>query len=288
MGYYIFSLKKQLSKTAKQINEMPTISKNGSRFFVEFREKNLLKLVDVLNQMVNDYESEKVEIKRTETNLQLSITGLSHDLRTPLTAIDGYVQLLKVTDDSNKRQEYLNIIESSTSKLMDMTNQFYDLTRVDLKQKNLDLRELNLKDLVQNNFLEFFSNFERVGLKINFFDSEMNLTVIADKMLLNRVIQNVIQNTLRYARQMVDVKYMQNDNWRTVIIQNDIKESSRISVERVFDRFYTESLSRTNAESSGLGLYISKKMIEKMQGEMDAELIGKKFAIKIRLPYVKI
>lgn len=288
LGYYIFSLKNQVRKTVKQMNEMPTISKNGSRFFVDFREKDLLKLVDALNKMVNDYESEKIVTKRTEKNLQLSITGLSHDLRTPLTAIDGYVQLLKTTDNPNKKQEYLDIIELSTSKLLEMTNQFYDLNRIDMRQKNLNLEKLLLNELVQNEFLNFFNSFEQLGLKINFSDTEINLPVMADKILLNRVVQNVIQNILRYTQKMVDIDYKQQDKWGIVMIKNNIKFDSHVSIEKVFDRFYTESPSRTNTEASGLGLYISKKIIEKMNGKMDAKLVGQWFTIEIRLPYMGI
>jgi len=129
---YVFFLKRQIKLLAKQVNTMSADSKKGSRFFVDFREKNLIALVDELNQMVNTYESEKVQVKQAEENLQLSITGLSHDLRTPLTAIDGYVQLLKLTDDPLKKKQYLDVIELSVSKLLEMTNQFYDLTRIDL------------------------------------------------------------------------------------------------------------------------------------------------------------
>ena len=283
---YLFLLKQQIRKLAQQVKKMPTISKNGSRLFVEFREKNLINLIDELNQMVNTYESEKVQIKHAEENLQLSITGLSHDLRTPLTAIDGYVQLLKLTDDPIKKNQYLDIIEVSISKLLEMTNQFYDLSRIDINQKGLNLVKLSLNEMIQDNFLSFFDSFEKAGLKIKFPENSKTIHVMADKILLNRVIQNVIQNILGYAQDQVEVTFDHQGDVGVLTVVNNIKKGSKMSIEKVFDRFYTESQPRTNTESSGLGLYISKRLIENMNGSMDAQLKGQKFSIVIKLPYI--
>jgi len=283
---YVFFLKRQIKRLAGQVKTMSADSKKGSRFFVDFREKNLIALVDELNQMVNTYESEKVQVKQAEENLQLSITGLSHDLRTPLTAIDGYVQLLKLTDDPLKKKQYLDVIELSVSKLLEMTNQFYDLTRIDLNQKGFDLVKISLNDTIQDNFLNFFDSFEKSGLTIKFPENSESIHVLADKVLLNRVIQNIIQNILRYAQGKVEIEYAKQGNFGVVTFINDIKSGSKISIEKVFDRFYTESKTRTNSESSGLGLYISKRLIENMNGNMDAKLVQQQFSIEIKLPYI--
>jgi len=283
---YVFFLRHQIKRLARQVKTMPIDSKKGSRFFVDFREESLISLVDELNKMVNTYESEKVQIKQAEENLQLSITGLSHDLRTPLTAIDGYVQLLQLTDDPIKKKQYLDIIELSISKLLEMTNQFYDLTRIDLNQKGFDLVKISLNSTIQDNFLNFFDSFEKSGLTIKFPENAETVHVLADKVLLNRVIQNIIQNILRYAQDRVEIKYDREANFGTVTFVNDIKPGSKMSIEKVFDRFYTESKTRTNTESSGLGLYISKRLIENMNGHMDAKIVKQQFSIEIKLPYI--
>ncbi|WP_025023813.1 sensor histidine kinase [Companilactobacillus nodensis] len=285
---YILLLKKQIHKLSIEVNKMPTKSKYGSRFFVDFREKNLIGLVDELNSMIDKYESENIQIKRAEENLQLSITGLSHDLRTPLTAIDGYVQLLRTTTDVDKKSQYISIIEQSVSKLIEMTNQFYDLTRIDINQKGMNLDKISLSEIVQDNFLNFFDSFEKDGLNIEFAEDTPNITVMADKVLINRVIQNVIQNILRYAYERVNVDYEIKDKMGVLRITNDIKPGSRVSIEKVFDRFYTENQTRTNTESSGLGLYVSKRLIENMNGSMKAELDQQQFSIEIMLPRIGV
>ncbi len=285
---YVFLLKKQINKLSLKIKKMPTGSQYGSRLFLDFREKNLIQLVDSLNEMVDQYESEKVHIKKSEENLHLSITDLSHDLRTPLTVIDGYIQLLRHTDDPTKKMQYLDIIEQSVSKLVEMTNQFYDLTRIDINQKGMELSKITLNEIVQDDFLNFFDSFETAGVEIHFEDNQPRINILADKVLLNRVIQNVIQNILRYAKDEVHIEFAQDNKFGSVMIKNNIKSESRVSIEKVFDRFYTEKQSRTNAESSGLGLYISKRMIENMNGSMDAELNNQQFLIKIKLPSLEV
>lgn len=192
----------------------------------------------------------------------------------------------QLTDDPLKKKQYLDIIELSVSKLLEMSNQFYDLTRIDPNQKGFDLVKLSLNDTIQDNFLNFFDSFEKSGLTIKFLENGESIHVLADKILLNRVIQNIIQNILRYAQGKVEIEYAKQGDFGVVTFINDIKPGSKISIEKVFDRFYTESKTRTNTESSGLGLYISKRLIENMNGNMDAKLVQQRFSIEIKLPYI--
>jgi signal transduction histidine kinase len=95
-----------------------------------------MNLVDELNQMTDAFEDKNRHAKQMEENVKLSIAGLSHDLRTPLTSINGYVQLLNATTDETKRSQYLKIIEHSVKRLIEMTDHFYDLARIDKKKSH--------------------------------------------------------------------------------------------------------------------------------------------------------
>lgn len=96
-----------------------------------------------------------------EENIRLSIVGLSHDLRTPLTAINGYVQLLEQVEDTEKREKYLTIIKQSVARLLSMTDQFYDLARIETKQKEMDLHTLSFLKRWKKYFSLFMNNFLR-------------------------------------------------------------------------------------------------------------------------------
>lgn len=281
---YIYFLKRQLRKLKQEIKEMPARAGFGSRLSLDFREKALMDLVDELNQMIDAFEEKNRQAKQMEENVKLSITGLSHDLRTPLTSISGYVQLLRATTDETKRAHYLTIIEQSVQRLIEMTDHFYDLARIETNQKEMTLSSVPLSSLVEDIFLSFYDQFEEKSIELQFPEQANDWQVIADPFMLIRVIQNVAQNILRYSKSQAVISYKSEGGDLILSVKNDIKPDSKVAIEKVFMRFYTEVTSRTNAEASGLGLYLSKKLVEKMNGKMEAELEGNWFVLRIYLP----
>ncbi|AVQ98237.1 two-component sensor histidine kinase [Oceanobacillus iheyensis] len=281
---YIIFLRREQRKLTQRVREISVDSSFGSRLFLDFREKTLLDLVDELNHMIDEYEEKNRQAIQMEENVKLSIAGLSHDLRTPLTSIKGYVQLLHTSTDQANRANYLRIIEHSITRLMEMTDHFYDLARIETNQKEIALSTFSLSKLVEETFLDFYDQLEKKQIEVQFPEEIYEQKIIADRIMLIRVIQNVIQNILRYAKSKTIIDYNMKENYLILSIKNDIKTDSKVAIEKVFMRFYTEITSRTNTESSGLGLYLSKKLVEKMNGKIDAELNNDWFILKIHLP----
>ncbi|MFD1171000.1 sensor histidine kinase [Oceanobacillus picturae] len=285
---YIIFLKREQRRLIQRVREISVDSSFGSRLFLDFREKTLLDLVDELNHMIDEYEEKNRQAIQMEENVKLSIAGLSHDLRTPLTSIKGYVQLLHASTNEVNRTNYLRIIEHSITRLMEMTDHFYDLARIETNQKEIALSTFSLSKLVEETFLDFYDQLEKNEIEVQFPEEIYEQKIIADRIMLIRVIQNVIQNILRYAKSKTIIDYNMKENHLILTIQNDIKTDSKVAIEKVFMRFYTEITSRTNTESSGLGLYLSKKLVEKMNGKIDAELHDDWFILKIHLPINRI
>lgn len=286
--FYIGYLKRELRSLKYRVREIPESSGFGRRLFLDFREKALLELVDELNQMIDAYESKVRQAKQMEENVKLSIAGLSHDLRTPLTSIHGYIQLLQAATEETKKAQYLEIIEASVQRLMDMTDQFYDLTRIEMNQKEVELTSICLSKLVEEIFLSFYEQLEKKNIELQFPDQAKDRPVIADLLLLNRVLQNIVQNIVRYAKSKAVISYASEGDNLILSVKNDLKPESKIAIEKVFTMFYTEVTSRTNTESSGLGLYLSKKLVEKMNGNMEAELNDNWFILKLRFPVNRV
>lgn len=285
---YIIFLRREQRKLTQRVREISVDSSFGSRLFLDFREKTLLDLVDELNHMIDEYEEKNRQAIQMEENVKLSIAGLSHDLRTPLTSIKGYVQLLHTSTDQANRANYLRIIEHSITRLMEMTDHFYDLARIETNQKEIALSTFSLSKLVEETFLDFYDQLEKKQIEVQFPEEIYEQKIIADRIMLIRVIQNVIQNILRYAKSKTIIDYNMKENHLILTIRNDIKTDSKVAIEKVFMRFYTEITSRTNTESSGLGLYLSKKLVGKMNGNIDAELNDDWFILKIHLPINRI
>lgn len=283
---YIYFLKRELRKLKHDIKGLATHASFGSRLYLNFRDKTLLELVDELNEMVDAFEEKNRQAKQMEENVKLSIAGLSHDLRTPLTSINGYVQLLNTTTDEAKRTHYLKIIEQSVKRLLEMTDHFYDLARIEMNQKEIALTSISLSNLVEEIFLSYYEQFEEKNIELQFPVQVNDCQIIAEKLMITRVIQNIVQNILRYAKSKAVISYKIEGNYLVFCVKNDIKPDSKMAIEKVFMRFYTEVSSRTNTESSGLGLYLSKKLVEKMNGKMEAELNGNWFILKIYMVQV--
>jgi signal transduction histidine kinase len=282
--FYIYFLKRELRKLKYEVKGLPVRAGFGSRLYLDFREKTLMDLVDELNQMIDAFEEKNRQAKQMEENVKLSIAGLSHDLRTPLTSINGYVQLLHATTDETKRAHYLKMIEHSVKRLIEMTDNFYDLARIETNQKDITLSSISLANLVEEIFLSFYEQLEEKKIELQFPEQIGDRQIIADQLMLTRVIQNIVQNILRYAKSKAVISYEKKENYVVLSVINDVKPDSKVAVEKVFMRFYTEVTSRTNTEASGLGLYMSKKLVEKMNGKMDAELKDNWFMLKICLP----
>lgn len=281
---YLWFLKRQIRQLTKAITKLPKDAKYGSRFYLDFREANLINLTTALNQLVDTFEVDRQRQRRAEKQLQLSITGLSHDLRTPLTAINGYVQLLQQTDDPAKRAQYLATIQKAVGKLVTMADEFYDLTRLDGAQKQADLKTIILNEQVETEFLGYFDQFEARHLQVTFSPVTRGVLVVADEQLLARVLQNVIQNGLRYAQSQVKVDYTQTETQEVLRVSNDVAQNSQLAVQRVFDQFYRAGSSRTNPESSGLGLYLAKQLVMAMSGTLTATLAHDWFTLTLALP----
>jgi len=281
---YLWLLKRQLRRLTQAIPTLPKQAQYGSRLYLDFREANLIQLISALNQLVDDFETENQHHRRAEKQLQLSITGLSHDLRTPLTAINGYVQLLQQTTDPEKRAQYLATIQQAVSKLMTMADEFYDVTRLDAQQKQVKLTKVKLSEQVETEFLGFFDQFEARQLNVDFEPVEAPIIVQADTQLLTRVLQNVIQNGLRYAQHQVKVSYTRSTHHGRLAVSNDVDPDSELAVQRVFDQFYRADPSRTNPDASGLGLYLSKQLVTAMGGTLTATLSAGWFTLSLELP----
>lgn len=285
---YLYLLKRELRRLKNEVAEIPKNAGYGSRLFVDLREKTILELVDELNQMIDAFEEQNRQVKKMEENVKLSIAGLSHDLRTPLTSIHGYVQLLGATADDEKKAQYLKIVEHSVQRLMEMTDHFYDLARIETNQKDLALTKLSFSQLIEEILLSSYEQFEEKRIHLLFPEHPVDTTVIADPLLLTRVIQNIVQNLLRYAKSQAVLRYEVEADDLAWTVTNDLKPGSKVAIEKVFTRFYTEVASRTNTEASGLGLYLSKKIVERMNGKMDAKLEEDQFILTVRLPIHRV
>ncbi|EOT25919.1 sensor histidine kinase [Enterococcus saccharolyticus] len=195
---YLFFLKREIRLLTTSVRNIPTTSKYGSRLFNTFYKPDLVKLVDEINTMIDAYEAEREQLNLTEQSVQHAITSISHDLRTPLTAMKGYLQLLQNEQELNPT--HLMQIEASVERLVVLTNEFYELAKFTIDSTQTNWQKIEVIQTIETIFLNYYENFEKQGIQVDFPTDCSTYWLITDEQKLQRIIENLIQNILRYGK----------------------------------------------------------------------------------------
>lgn len=201
-------------------------------------------------------------MKSKESNevLKSTILNMSHDLRTPLTSIQGYLQLINMEEiDAYKRKEYIKIIEARIDSLKNMMESFFELAKVESNTFPIELKVVNTYDL----FVDTLGMYYDLDLIENIF-------IIADEKALKRIFDNLISNIVKHGCQKASIKNEVKEDELIYVFKNNTYDINDENVGKLFDKFYTTSNSRTE-KSSGLGLTITKELVFKINGEIEVK-----------------
>jgi signal transduction histidine kinase len=234
------------------------------------------------NALMNEVKSE-----RLKTEL---ITNVSHDLRTPLTSIITYVDLLKEEKDPEKQKKYINVLDQKSNRLKILTDDLFEMSKLKSGNIQTEKSKIDLVDLINQGLGEYENAIEESGLdfKLNFSDDE-HFFVNADGNLIWRSIDNIFSNIFKYAlensRVYIDVASKENDVLLTFknISRNALNNSSDELLER-----YTRGDEARSNEGSGLGLSIAKSLVEVQNGSLDVVIDGDLFKVMIKLEKHKV
>ena len=269
---------------------------------------NEYELQGVLKEMaiyVNDIASgfsnaikESLKSERLKTEL---ITNVSHDIKTPLTSIINYVDLLKKENIQNEKvKEYINILDKKSQRLKKLTEDLVEASKVSSGNVKLNLEDINLKELFNQTIGEFKDRFEEKNLKIETTMPKENIEIKADSRYLYRIIENLFSNITKYAQEnsrvyidiikkIRDVNESGNKNqneqngkneYVSISIKNISKEKLNISSDELMQRFVRGDKSRYT-EGSGLGLSIAKSLTELQGGKFNITIDGDLFKVEI-------
>lgn len=241
------------------------------------KNKNMIDLVNAINANMKCINDLKTKITIEENKLVGTITNLSHDLRTPITSVLGYSQLLRKSELTSKQEEYVKIIEARIITLKEIVEELYEYS-LTYETKELSYERIDIKSLLENTVLMFYNDFETKGFKVEINLTDGKVERIVDSFELKRVYMNIIGNALKYGKDLFSINYVNEE----FVFSNRIVSMDQIDVERLFDRFFTVAKSRTTG-STGLGLSISKRIIEKMGGKISAKLDDDILSIKLKL-----
>lgn len=245
---------------------------------VNYREFNLL--IDEINERIIEINKMQCEFLRKENEIKEMMANITHDIRTPLTSLDGYFQLLADAEDSGERERYIAIIKSRIESLNDMLEELFTYTKLQNESYEPEISKINFSKTVFDACFSFYDEFSKQGIepKIDFCQEQVFIN--ANEEAMRRVIQNVIKNAVVHGAK--EVYFSLNKAGEKVVFacSNRTNETDNIDIERIFTRFYKADEARTT-NSSGLGLAIAHDFTIKLGGSIAAEVDGDIFTIRI-------
>lgn len=266
---YIHFLNTAIKDLSRQI-KFKMDKKIESLVTVSMFNKNINELAGNLNKLIIFEDKEREKSVCHEKKIKAMITNISHDLRTPLTAVKGYMELLNRNLNEEKQKKTAATILKHIDELYKLINVFFELSYLEISDDKVKLSKINLTNTVCSSIVNYIYEFEKKDMKVEI-NTEQPFYVIADEEMVQRIIGNLIKNCLVHSDSDVKVSiYEENENV-ILSVANKVREAEKIDTNNLFDEFYVADKSR-NKITTGLGLSIVKKLCQKMDGSVRAVL----------------
>lgn len=258
----IYILHKSTQEIIEAFHERLTTDTN-TLIDISTTDSYMRKLACDINKELRLLRKERHRYQQGDLELKEAITNISHDLRTPLTAISGYLDLLEREEKSETVQCYISQIQSRTEVLKNMTEELFRYSVVTSSQ-SLKLERMDIVCALEESLLSFYAIMQEKNIQPNIKLPEEPMYRELDVGAVHRIFSNIISNALKYSDGDLSVT-MENNG--SITFSNTAKKLDVVTVGRLFDRFYTVE---ANHNSTGLGLSIAKILIERMGGNIEA------------------
>ncbi|WP_211655498.1 sensor histidine kinase [Planococcus alpniumensis] len=242
--------------------------------------KEMIAFIESLNTLLGKYRNTGHKIESKNNAFRETITSLSHDLRTPLTTANGYIQLLSEEDLSGEQLEHVLIIEERITAVKKLLDQLFEFARVEADELELNNEPIDLNNVLRDTLATYYIDFEKKGFVPTISIPNEPFIIFGDKEAIKRVFSNVVYNALLYGEGNYVIHSTQGNRRYTISFSNHSSTVLEEDITHIFDRFYTTDKSRSK-KTTGLGLAIAKRLIEKTGGDITASLENKNFSITI-------
>ncbi|EKX81371.1 sensor histidine kinase [Clostridium botulinum] len=285
---------KRMNKTTDYIQEISqnvNIVANGNMDIdIPIRTGDELgALASDVNKMAYNIEEFMRKERQWEKQKNNLITNLSHDLRTPLTSVVGFLELIqkKKYKNDNELNHYCEVSLNKAKELKNSVDQLFEFTKLSNGDVKLNICSISLHQLIEQAAIGFIPSFENSGMEYRVFSKDPGLIINGDAALLARVFENIISNAIKYGSEgkYLDIHIEKENNMAVVSFVNygDIIEEK--DVKNLFQRLYRIEKSCDKKEGTGLGLAIAKTIVDLHNGNIDIMSSKEKTEFKIRLPY---
>lgn len=267
-------LKLSLNKLYKDF-ELIINSDTNNLLTISCNDKNLKEFINKLNKNLKKLRKLELEYNQGNINLKHTITNISHDLRTPLTAIKGYLDILDKKNFTKEQIKYFNIINTKVNDLVNLTEELFNYSKILDKAYLIKKEQVCLNIVLEEVLCSYYDLFKNNNIipKIDITSNKIIKEI--DLICFKRIIENIISNLLKYSNKSI---YIKLDNTGSITFINKTKKLDKVSVGKIFDRYFTIESSK---KSNGIGLSIAKELVILNNGEITAKYINNKLIIKI-------
>ena len=272
----LYIMKKSLRETAEFLAER--IGQDTNQLSVSSsRDRELRRLTAEINRLLRENRSQQLLTQSGDLEVKNAITNISHDLRTPLCAINGYLELLRGEELTPDAARYAEIITGRVDSLKQLTDELFGYSGA-VEKRQMSLSRVGLRGALEESIAAFYAALSERGIEPEISLPEHEVWRILDGGMLSRILSNLIGNALKYSDGDLSVE-LRDDG--TISFSNRAAKLDNVRLERLFDRFYTVE---TAGRSTGLGLSIARILTERMGGRISAELSDSRLTIKLVFP----
>ncbi|MCM1055797.1 MAG: HAMP domain-containing histidine kinase [Bacteroides sp.] len=274
LGIKLYLLKRSAREIKDGIEEK--LSENTNTLIdISSRDKDMQRLADSLNKQLTLLTESRRTYEQGDSELKRAVTNISHDLRTPLTAMCGYLDLLEKETQSVNGMQYIKIIKNRTEAMKKLTEELFGYSVIMDKERELDIKPTVLNDVLEESIAAFYAVLTDKNIRPKIDITKKKIVRSADRSALSRVFANLLGNAVKYSDGDLDIVLSEKGE---IMFSNTASGLDEIQVGRLFERFYTVEAAR---QSTGLGLSIAKALVEEMKGEIGAEYTEGRIVIKI-------
>lgn len=270
----LFTMSKEIKNINRQLKAYNNFS-TEKKIDISLIDRNIETLGAEVNVLIDHYINTHREKIRSDNELKQAVANISHDLRTPLTSIKGYLQMIESANiTETQKREYLNIAVERSKYLENLINDFFELSKIESPDYILNNERINITQHVNEILLSFYNSFVKRNIEPVINIQEEELFIFSDRAAVTRVIENLLTNAIRYSKGDILINVKKHNGYVQVSVENSTELTlEENDLELFFERFYIADKSRTS-KSTGLGLSIVKSLMNKMNGEIHSSYDG--------------
>ena len=270
----VYFLRKSAQEISEAFRDRLTADTN-TLIDISTRDPYMRQLAADINMQLRLLRKQRHKYLTGDRELKEAVTNISHDLRTPLTAICGYLDLLEREEKSENTARYLSLIENRVDAMKQLTEELFRYSVI-LSTEEMAMETVHINGVLEESIAAFYGALTNRGIQPQIHMSDRRIEKQLNRDALARVFSNVLNNALKYSDGDLEITLLDDGK---IVFSNTATRLNEVQVGKLFDRFFTVEAARN---SNGLGLAISKTLVEQMGGSISAELVNKKLIIHIQ------